>query len=150
MRLSKSAISEHRRPLDAGATLWQLAQVLWVGGLWILHLGVLPALGHIGLAPALIEDVGAQLGAMLVGFCGFCVILQGLVLIRALGVTALWREERGQLLSMALLVVALYGALTSWSADPLRWQIFCNLALGVVGLALVLQPVPGRARQARR
>lgn len=35
--------------------LWQFAQMLWVGGLWLLHIGVLPALGLIGLAPLLID-----------------------------------------------------------------------------------------------
>ncbi|EIK93992.1 hypothetical protein PMM47T1_23899 [Pseudomonas sp. M47T1] len=120
-----------------------------MGGLWILHLGVLPALAHVGLAPVLIEDIGAQIGTLLVGFCAFCVVVQALVLIRSLGVGALWRDMRGQLLSMALLAAALYGVVTGWSMEPLRWQVFCYLALGLVGLALVLQPVPGRARQAR-
>lgn len=133
----------------AGAIIWQLAQVLWVGGLWILHLGVLPALAHVGLAPVLIEDVGAQIGTLLVGFSAFCVVLQILVLIRAAGFVALWRDMRGQLLSVALLAAALYGAVTSWAMDPLRWQLFCYLALGITGLALVLQQVPGRARKAR-
>lgn len=133
----------------AGAIIWQLAQVLWVGGLWFLQLGVMPALTHIGLAPVLIQDVGAQMTALLVGFCAFCVVLQALVLISGLGFAALWRDSRGQLLSMALMAAALYGVVTVGALDPLRWQIFCYLALGLCGVALVLQPVPARARQAR-
>jgi len=147
--LSKSATFDKRRPFTAGAIIWQLAQVFWVGGLWVLHLGVLPALGHFGLAPVLIEDVGAQIATLLVGFCAFCVVMQGLVLIRAEGFAALWRDMRGQLLSVAVLDAALYGAVTSWAMDPLRLQLFCYLALALLGLALVVQPVPGRARKAR-
>ena len=48
--------------------LWQLTQMLWVGGLWLLHLGVLPVLGMIGLAPLLIDEIGGLLSALLVGF----------------------------------------------------------------------------------
>ncbi len=147
--MSKSATFDKRRPFTAGAIVWQLAQVFWVGGLWVLHLGVLPALGHIGLAPVLIEDVGAQIATLLVGFCALCVVMQGLVLIRAEGFAALWRDMRGQLLSVAVVDAALYGAVTYWAMDPLRMQLFCYLALALVGLALVVQPVPGRARKAR-
>ena len=68
MRLSKSATSERRRPLRAGAMLWQLAQMLWVGGLWLLHIGLLPVLGRIGLAPLLIDEIVGMLTALMVAF----------------------------------------------------------------------------------
>ena len=48
--------------------LWQLAQMLWVGGLWLLHIGLLPVLGLIGLAPLLIDEIVGTLNALLVGF----------------------------------------------------------------------------------
>ena len=64
--------------------LWQLAQMLWVGGLWLLHLGLLPALGQIGLAPLLIEEISSLLSALLVGFSAACLVLQILVLILSL------------------------------------------------------------------
>ncbi len=147
--MSKSATSDGRGPYATGAIIWQLAQVLWVGGLWVLHLGVIPALAHVGLAPALIEDIGTQIGGLLTGFCACCAVVQMLVLVSGQGFAALWRDMRGQLLSMAVLVAALYGGVTHWSPEPLRWQLFCYLAMGLLGLALVLQPVPGRAREAR-
>ncbi|MEG0558554.1 MAG: hypothetical protein RR574_19100, partial [Comamonas sp.] len=80
--MSKSVTFETGRPLHAGAMLWQLAQMLWVGGLWLLHLGVLPVLGMIGLAPLLIDEIGGLLSALLVGFAAACVILQALVLVK--------------------------------------------------------------------
>ena len=68
--------------------LWQLAQMLWVGGLWLLHLGLLPALGQIGLAPLLIEEISSLLSALLVGFSAACLVLQILVLIQSEGLRA--------------------------------------------------------------
>jgi hypothetical protein len=88
--------------------LWQLAQMLWVGGLWLLHIGVLPALGLIGLAPLLIDEIDGLLSALLVGFAAACVALQALVLVKAEGLESLWRDIRGQLLLMALYACAMY------------------------------------------
>ena len=82
--------------------LWQLAQMLWVGGLWLLHIGLLPVLGRIGLAPLLINEIAGMLDALMVGFATACVIFQALVLVQAEGLASLWRDTRGQLLLMAL------------------------------------------------
>ncbi|MGC5703394.1 MFS transporter [Pseudomonas sp. NFXW11] len=131
--------------------LWQLAQMLWVGGLWFLHLGLLPALGQIGLAPLLIEEVSALLSALLVGFAAACLVLQALVLIQSEGVRSLWRDIRGQLLLMAIYACAMYFSVRILLPEAQRWQLFSYLILGFSGLVLVLQPVPGwggRVRQA--
>lgn len=88
--------------------LWQLSQMLWVGGLWLLHIGVLPALGLIGLAPLLIDEIDGLLSALLVGFAAACVLLQVLVLVKAEGLKSLWRDIRGQLLLMALYACAMF------------------------------------------
>ncbi|WP_017904124.1 hypothetical protein [Pseudomonas asplenii] len=131
--------------------LWQLAQMLWVGGLWLLHVGLLPVLAQIGLAPLLIEEVGAQLGSLLVGFAVVCVTVQVLVLVRTEGRSSLWRDTRGQLLLMAWYACAMYFAMRYWQPQALRLQLFSYLVLGLSGLVLVLLPVPGedgRARQA--
>jgi len=131
--------------------LWQLTQMLWVGGVWLLHIGLLPVLGHIGLAPLLIDEIGSMLSALLVVFSAACVTLQGLVLIRALGLSSLWRDIRGQLLLMALYACAMYGAVRIGAPSAERWQLFSYLVLGFSGLVLVLQPVPGwggRVREA--
>ncbi|MDK1397335.1 MFS transporter [Pseudomonas protegens] len=131
--------------------LWQLAQMLWVGGLWLLHLGLLPALGQIGLAPLLIEEISSLLSALLVGFSAACLVLQILVLIQSEGLRSLWRDIRGQLLLMAMYACAMYFVVRILLPEAQRWQLFSYLVLGFSGLVLVLQPVPGwggRVRQA--
>ncbi|MBP5107121.1 MFS transporter [Pseudomonas protegens] len=131
--------------------LWQLAQMLWVGGLWLLHLGLLPALGQIGLAPLLIEEISSLLSAFLVGFSAACLVLQILVLIQSEGLRSLWRDIRGQLLLMAMYACAMYFVVRILLPEAQRWQLFSYLVLGFSGLVLVLQPVPGwggRVRQA--
>ncbi|WOE80432.1 MFS transporter [Pseudomonas protegens] len=131
--------------------LWQLTQMLWVGGLWLLHLCLLPALGKIGLAPLLIEEISTLLSALLVGFAAACLVLQALVLIQSEGLRSLWRDIRGQLLLMAMYACGMYLAVRILLPEAQRWQLFSYLVLGFSGLILVLQPVPGwggRVRQA--
>ncbi|MGH8438886.1 MAG: MFS transporter [Pseudomonas sp.] len=147
--MSKSNTSDRRRGFAAAPAIWQLTQVFWVGGLWMLHFGLLPALGQIGLAPLLIEDIGSLMASLLVAFAAFCAGVQALVLIQAQGLASLWRDMRGQLLSMAMLACVVYFALRVGLPEALRWQLFCYLVLGLTGLLLVMQPVPGRARRAR-
>jgi hypothetical protein len=142
-RLSKFATSKRRRPLQAGAMFWQLTQMLWVGGLWLLHIGLLPVLGRIGLASLLIEEIAGMLEALMVGFATACVIFQALVLVQAEGLASLWRDIRGQLLLMALYACAMFFAVRFGWPDAVRWQVFSFLVLGFSGLVLVLQPVPG-------
>ena len=89
MRLSKFVTSDGGRPYRAGAMLWQLTQMLWVGGLWLSHVGLPPALGRIGLAPLLIDEVAGMLNALMVGFAAVCVIFQAMVLVQAEGLASL-------------------------------------------------------------
>ncbi|PQP05625.1 MFS transporter [Pseudomonas frederiksbergensis] len=131
--------------------LWQLTQMLWVGGLWLLHIGLLPVLGRIGLAPLLIDEIAGMLNALMVGFAAACVVFQALVLVQAEGLASLWRDIRGQLLLMALYGCAMYFAVRFGWPQALHWQLFSYLVLGFSGLVLVMQPVPGwsiRVRQA--
>ena len=137
------------RPLRAGAMLWQLTQMLWVGGLWLLHIGLLPVLGKIGLAPLLIDEIAGMFDALMVGFAAACVIFQALVLVQAEGLASLWRDIRGQLLLMALYACAMYVAVRIGWPDAVRWQVFSYLVLGFSGLVLVLQPVPGWGARVR-
>ena len=129
--------------------LWQLTQMLWVGGLWLIHLGLQPALGKIGLAPLLIDEVASAFEVLVVGFAAACVIFQVLVLVQAEGLASLWRDVRGQLLLMALFASAMYFAVRIGWPDAMRWQVFSYLVLGFSGLVLVLQPVPGWSGRAR-
>ena len=131
--------------------LWQLAQMLWVGGLWLIHLGLQPALGKIGLAPLLIDEVASAFEVLVVGFAAACVIFQALVLVQAEGLASLWRDFRGQVLLMALYACAMFVAVRVGWPEAQRWQEFSFLILGFSGLILVLQPVPGwsvRVREA--
>lgn len=129
--------------------LWQLTQMLWVGGLWLLHIGLLPVLGKIGLAPLLIDEIAGMFDALMVGFAAACVIFQALVLVQAEGLASLWRDIRGQLLLMALYACAMYVAVRIGWPDAVRWQAFSYLVLGFSGLVLVLQPVPGWSGRVR-
>lgn len=104
---------------------------------------LLPALEHYGLAPMLREDIAAALIPLLLGFAGFCVLLQKLVLLQARGWRSLWTDFRGQLLLAVLMLVAGFFAGTWLGLTGERWQTFCYLATGACGLILVLQPVPG-------
>jgi hypothetical protein len=141
--LSKSVIFK-RQPLRAGAISWQLAQTFWVGGLWLLHFVMLPTLEKMGLAPLLIEEVKAALSPLLIGFAAFCVVLQGMVLTQAQGLSSLWRELRGQLLLIVLLMAVAFFAVRHWQPDAERWLQFNYLVLALCGLVLVLQPLPGQ------
>ncbi|WPN60802.1 MFS transporter [Pseudomonas sp. P9_31] len=123
--------------------LWQLTQMLWVGGVWLLHIGLLPVLGQIGLAPLLIDEIAGALNTLMVGFATASVIFQALVLVQAEGLASLWRDIRGQLLLMALYGCAMYFAVRFGWPQALHWQLFSYLVLGFSGLVLVMQPVPG-------
>lgn len=139
----KSATPD-RQSLNAGTVSWLLAQTFWVGGLWLLQFVVLPALGKIGLAPLLVETVADGLKPLLLGFAGFCVLLQTLVLWQARGFAALVRETRGQLLLTVLVMAAAYFVVRQVAPDAQRWLLFNYLVVALCGLLLVLQPAPGR------
>ncbi|SEN49960.1 hypothetical protein SAMN04487857_11930 [Pseudomonas sp. ok272] len=129
--------------------LWQLTQVLWVGGLWLLQIGLLPMLGQIGLAPLLIDEISRTLSPLLVGFAAACVLFQVLVLVQAKGLGSLWRDFRGQLLLMAVYACAMYFVVWFDWPSARHWLLFSYLVLGLSGLLLVLQPVPGWSGRVR-
>ncbi|MEP9318369.1 DUF4149 domain-containing protein [Pseudomonas sp. LABIM340] len=139
----KSATPD-RQSLNAGTISWLLAQTFWVGGLWLLQFVVLPALDKIGLAPLLVETVADGLKPLLLGFAGFCVLLQALVLWQARGLAAFTRETRGQLLLTVLVMAAAYFVVRQVAPDAERWLLFNYLVVALCGLLLVLQPAPGR------
>ncbi len=132
--------------LRAGAAAWRLAQTFWVGGLWLLHFVMLPALQRIGLAPLLIEEVGAGLRSLLIAFAAFCALLQGLILVQAEGLSGLWRQARGRLLLVILLLAVSYPLLRAGLPGAEFAPRFVYLLLGFCGALLVLQPVPGQPR----
>ncbi|WP_260408814.1 MFS transporter [Pseudomonas lijiangensis] len=137
------------RPFPAGAIVWQLVQTLWVGGLVLLHLATLAVLDQTGLAPLFIDQFANRASALLVAFAAACVVLQLALLVRFERLASVWRDFRGQLLSIALLSSAAYYVLRHWFAGALHWQLLSYLVLALSGLLLVLQPVPGRSSRAR-
>ena len=130
--------------MRAGGITWQLAQTFWVGGLWIMHFVLFPALEKIGLAPLLIDEIANGLRPLLVGFAACCAILQGVVLILAQGTHGIWRDTRGQLLVAVVSLAASHLVGNAGWVESAYWQVFSYLAMAVCGLLLVLQPLPGR------
>ena len=83
--MSKSAISEPQHPSRAAAVSWQLAQTLWVGGLWVLQFVILPAIGQAGLAPLLVQEIAEALTPLLIGLTAVCVAVQAFASLFVLG-----------------------------------------------------------------
>jgi len=130
-------------PLPAvrsGRVAWQLAQTLWVGGAWMLHFVLLPALERFGLAPFLVEEIGGFMRPLVACFAATCALLQGLICWNALG-SRWWRDTRGQVLALVLLSAVVHLAASWWLAVD-YWAIFSFLLLCFSGLVLVLQPRP--------
>ncbi|WP_313085132.1 DUF4149 domain-containing protein [Pseudomonas sp.] len=132
--------------MRAGVISWQLAQMFWVGGLWLLQFVVLPALGKFGLAPLLIDEIGASLRPLLVGFAAFCALLQAVVLVQYNGFGSLLRDVRGQLLVAVLLLAVSFFAVRAGLLESPYWLVFSYLVIGLCGLLLVIQSAPGRER----
>jgi hypothetical protein len=129
--------------------LWQLSQMLWVGGLWLVHLGLQPVLGRIGLAPLLIDEIAGMFEGMVVGFAAVCVMFQALVLVQAKGLVSLWRDFRGQVLLIALTACAMFVAVRVGWPEAQRWHVFSYMVVGFSGLVLIMQPVPGWSGRVR-
>jgi len=123
--------------------------MFWVGGLVLLHLAILTVLDQTGLVPLLIKGFVGIPGALLVGFAAVCAMVQMAVLVTIERVSSIWRDVRGQLLLVALFSALGYYSLRLWLPSAVHWQLMSYLFLGLAGLLLVLQPVPGRGDRAR-
>jgi hypothetical protein len=146
MRSSRFAIS-NPGTRDAGAISWLLAQTLWVGGLWLLHFLLLPAITKIGLASLLVEEIGNALRPLLVGLTAVCAGLQMLVLIRAERLASLWRDSRGQMLLVVVVMAGSYFTVRQLLPEVELWLMFSYLVMAFCGLLLVLQPLPQKLRR---
>lgn len=141
--MSRFAISKPQQSSRAAAISWQLAQTLWIGGLWAWQFVVLPGIGQTGLAPLLVQDISAYLTPLLVGLAAIGVAVQAFALSRGEGLASLWRDARGQLL-LAVAVMALSHLLVlQYWPDAAYWLRFSYLVMAFCGLLLVLQPIPG-------
>lgn len=141
MKLSRSAISS-AAPLRAGVMTWQLAQVFWVGGLWVMHFVLLKALEKVGLASLLIQEVALYMRPLLVGIALVCIILQLWVLRLIMPLKQVLKDTRGQLLlASAALACSFFITLNIWP-NAQYWLVYSYLALAMCGLLLVIQPLP--------
>ncbi len=135
--------------MGAGSISWLLAQTFWVGGLWLLHFVVLPGLEKMGLAPMLVDEAGAALRPLLVGFAGFCGVLQLAVLLQETGWRRLLADLRGQLLLTVLLGSLVFFAVREFFLHLQVLPTSGIFALALCGALLILAPWPrgGRGRQ---
>lgn len=143
MKSSRFVISSVA-PLRAGAITWQLAQVFWVGGMWIMHFVLLKALEKIGFASLLIQEVALYTRPLLVGLALVCVLLQLWVLKQTLSFKGLFKDTRGQLLLLAMALACSFFITQRLWPNAQYWLVYSYLALGMCGLLLVIQPVPMR------
>lgn len=126
--------------LRGGRIAWQLSQTFWVGGVWMLHFVLLPALEKFGLAPLLINEIASFMRPLIMGFAAVCAALQLLVVWATLGRGVL-RDLRAQLLALVVLVVAGFFAVAPMANSPYL-QLFGYLIVAFAGLILILQPRP--------
>ncbi|VXC78584.1 conserved membrane hypothetical protein [Pseudomonas sp. 8Z] len=143
--MSKSATSKPPQSSRAAVISWQLAQTLWVGGLWVLQFVVLPGIAQAGLAPLLVQEIAGRLDPSLIGLAAVCVVVQAIALLSAQGLLSLWRDMRGQLL-LTVAVMALSNLLVRQYFEAEYWLRFSYLVMAFCGLLLVLQPAPGQSR----
>lgn len=133
--------------LSAGAVTWQLAQVFWVGGIWMMHFVLLKVLEKLGFASLLVQEVAQFTRPLLLGLALVCVLLQLLVLKQIMPIKQLIKDTRGQLLLVALLLSLSFFITQRIMPTAQYWLVYSYLAVGMCGLLLVIQPIPGRSTQ---
>lgn len=136
--MSKFAISK----LVHCDSVWRLLLTLWVGSSWALSFIVLPGLSSTGLAPLLVNDVGAVLVPKVLAMTLFCTLTQAGMLVCLRGLAQLFRESLGLLLLAVILVAAATLLLLQLWPQLLYWRLLGCLLVGLLGLLLVLQPQP--------
>lgn len=132
----------------SGATLLQrlalLLQTLWVGGLWVMVLVVMPGLFKTALAPILSEAVVSDLAPRIVIVATVSVLLQCVLMARLYFLAGLLRSTAGQFALLSLLFGAAYLGVHYQAPAALKVLSFCYFGMSVCGLFLVLQQVPRR------
>ncbi|UFH49974.1 MFS transporter [Pseudomonas sp. KNUC1026] len=132
------------RTSDLPAALWQLAQVIWVGGLWGIQVLLVPALERTGLADLLVRDILLATNAWVAVLAVFGIGLQLAILGRRMGLRAWLLDRRGHLLWVGMAAALAYTWLSNAGLPPSRLDALPLLVLGVSGLLLVLWPAPVR------
>ena len=113
----------------------------------MMHFVLLKVLEKLGFASLLVQEVAQFTRPLLLGLALVCVLLQLLVLKQTMSLKHLLKDLRGQLLLVALILsVSFFITQKLWPAAQ-YWLIYSYLAVGMCGLLLVLQPIPGRSAQ---
>ncbi len=113
----------------------------------MMHFVLLQVLEKIGFASLLVQEVAEYMRPLLIGLALVCVLLQLLVLKQTMPLRRLLQDSRGQLLLAALILSSgFFISLEFWPAAQ-YWLVYSYLAVGMCGLLLVLQPIPGRDTQ---
>lgn len=112
-----------------------------------MHFVLLQALEKLGFASLLVQEVAQYMRPLLIGLALVCVLLQLLVLKQTMPLKQLIKDLRGQLLlTVVLLACSFFLTRSVWPAAQ-YWLVYSYLTVGMCGVLLVLQPIPGRSTQ---
>ena len=113
----------------------------------MMHFVLLKVLEKLGFASLLVQEVAQYARPLLVGLALVCVLLQLLVLKQTMPFKQVLKDSRGQLLLAALILSSSFFMSREFWPAAQYWLVYSYLAVGMCGLLLVLQPIPGRQTQ---
>ena len=113
----------------------------------MMHFVLLKVLEKLGFASLLVQEVAQYARPLLVGLALVCVLLQLLVLKQTMPFKQMLKDSRGQLLLVALILSSSFFVSREFWPAAQYWLVYSYLAVGMCGLLLVLQPIPGRNTQ---
>lgn len=125
--------------------LWRVLLAFWLGGILFL-LSVVPvALRMTDLAPLLAQDMTLELDRWQMGVAMLAALVQLLLLLAVCGRSPRpWRDGRGPLLLLVVVVGALGLSLWHWRLN--QGVHLCSVALAALGLLLLTRPAPALQR----
>lgn len=134
---------------QVNAALWRLTLTCWVGGLVVACAVFVPVLIRIGMPSLLVDDVVRSLTPSLMWLALVGVSIQLLLLVQVGYLASVWRDARGHLLLLALLLIGGYFGTLAWLPKAAQLQLFCYMAVTGCGIGLAVSSVPGPERKVR-
>ena len=113
----------------------------------MMHFVLLKVLEKLGFASLLVQEVAQYTRPLLIGLALVCVLLQFCVLMQTMPTKQLLKDIRGQLLLGVILLGSSFFITRAFWPAAQYWLVYSYLAVGMCGLLLVLQPIPGRQTQ---
>lgn len=113
----------------------------------MMHFVLLGVLEKLGFASLLVQEVAQYARPLLVGFALVCVLLQLWVLKQTMPCKQMLKDSRGQLLLATLMLCSSFFMSRAFWPAAQYWLVYSYLAVGMCGVLLVLQPIPGRHSQ---